>query len=371
VKLLYPILSTFLAATFASSAFAQRPRPKIDPESRDGLLLQQIMQERDPAGRLRLLEQFSVQYPKHESIGWVYDQLLPGYFKAQDHEGALAICERALATESQNLEYTQICLRSAEAKKNAAAISKYANALWDLATAKLAAGGPAAGNAADLQTYAEYTFYVAATSTADWKKRLELLQALEVRNPKGRYIPNIQADYTQIYKNMTGPAALQLAEKLLQRDPNNVDMLVAIAEQRFRREDNPELVSSYCGRTIDILSKPRPEHIVEEEWAKKVSQYANMCNWMAGISNSTLRRYSLADRYLRAALPYAQNNSQMLAAAFYHLGFANYRLAEAGGERNRIPDALTFLKQCMSIKSSFQEQASKNVAAIKAEYNIQ
>jgi hypothetical protein len=240
-----------------------------------------------------------------------------------------------------------------------------------LASAKAALGGPAAANASDLQTYAEYTMYVQATRTADWKKRLDLLQALELRNPKGRYIPNIQADYTQIYKNMTGPAALQLAEKLLARDPNNVDMLVAIAEQRFRKEDNPELVSNYCGRTIDILSKPRPDYIVEEEWTKKVSQYANMCNWMAGISNSTLRRYALADRYLRAALPYAKDNAQMLAAAFYHLGFANYRLAESAGERNRIPDALTFLKQCMTIKSSFQEQATKNVAAIKAEYNIQ
>jgi len=359
------------SALVTTGALAQRPKPKIDPESRDGLLLQQIMQESDRAARLRLLEQFSVQYPKHEAIGWVYDQLLPGYFKAQDFEGTLAICDRALGSESENLEYTQICLRSAEAKKNTALMNKYANTLWTVASAKAAAGGPAAGNAADLQTYAEYTLYVIASQTADWKKRLDLLQALELRNPKGRYIPNIQADYTQIYKNMTGPAALQLAEKLLQRDPNNVDMLVAIAEQRFRREDNPELVSNYCGRTIDILSKPRPDHIVEEEWTKKVSQYANMCNWMAGISNSTLRRYSLADRYLRAALPYAQNNAQMLAAAFYHLGFANYRLAEASGERNRIPDALTFLKQCMSIKSSFQEQATKNVAAIKAEYNIQ
>ncbi len=371
MKLTYPMVTALLlGALVPAGLLAQRSKPKIDPESRDGLLLQQILQEPDQVGRLRLLEQFSVQYTKHESIGWVYDQLLPGYYKAQDFEGALAICERALAVDPANLEFTQICLRSAEARKSDDAMTKYANGLWTLAAAKAAEGGPGEANARDLQTYAEYTLYVQATRTGDWKKRLDLLRALEQRNPVGRYIPNIQADYTQIYKNMTGPMAYQFAEKLLARDPNNVDMLVAIAEQHFRKEDNPERVSSYCGRTIEVLSKPRPAHIVEEEWAKKVAHYVNICNWMAGISNSAMRRYGLADRYLRASLPYAKDNAQMLAAAYYHLGFANYRLAELQGERNRIPDALVFLKQCMQIRSSWQEQAQKNVAAIQAEYNL-
>lgn len=371
MKLLYLILTTWLLSILLPGLTAgQRPKPKIDPESRDGLLLQQIMQEIDQVAKLRLLEQFSVQYPKHDAIGWVYDQLLPGYFKAKDNDGALAVCDRALESDPQNLEFAQICLRAAEGKKNYDALNKYANSLWKLATSKVEAGGPAAAQAHELQTYAEYNLYVIASQQPDWRKRLDLLQALEQRNPHGRYIPNIQADYVLIYKNMTGPGALQFAERLLARDPNNVDMLVAIAEFHFRKETNPELVANYCGRALDILGKTRPDYIVEEEWVKKVDQYVSMCNWMAGMSNSLLRRYAVADRYLRAAIPYAKNNPNMLAAAFYHLGFANYKLASAG-ERNRIVDALGFLKQCVAIRSTFQEQATKNLVSIKAEYNLQ
>ncbi|MEO8024850.1 MAG: hypothetical protein ABI823_00170 [Bryobacteraceae bacterium] len=372
MKLPNPILTLSLLVTLLPmAAWSQHPKPKIDPESHEGLLLQQILQESNQPAKLRLLEQFSVQYPKHEAIGWVNDQLLPGYFKAQDFDGTLAVCERALPADPTNLDFGQICLRGAEGKKKPELIDRYANTLWTMAAAQADGATPAAVHARQLQTYAEYHLYVIASQTADSKKRLELLQALEKRNPKGRYIPNIQADYVQIYKSMTGPAALPFAEKLLARDPNNVDILVAVAEQHFRKEDNPDLVANYCGRTLDILGKPRPDYIVEEEWTKRISQYSNMCNWMAGISSSVLRRYAQADRYLRAALPYAKDNTQMLAAAFYHLGFANYRIAETSGERSRIPDALTFLKQCAAIRSSFQEQATKNVASIKAEYNLQ
>jgi hypothetical protein len=59
----------------------------------------------------------------------------------------------------------------------------------------------------------------------------------------------------------------------------------------------------------------------------------------------------------------------MLAGALYHLGYVNFRLAEAG-DRIRIHQALEFTKQCISINSAVQMQAMENLKSMKAEYNL-
>ena len=73
---------------------------------------------------------------------------------------------------------------------------------------------------------------------------------------------------------------------------------------------------------------------------------------------------------LRAALPSLKDNDAGEATALYHVALANYRLAEKG-EPGRASDALKFMRRCAAIKGPFQEQAIKNVTAIKSEYALQ
>jgi hypothetical protein len=60
----------------------------------------------------------------------------------------------------------------------------------------------------------------------------------------------------------------------------------------------------------------------------------------------------------------------MIAGALYHLGYVNFRIAEAG-ERIRIHDAVKFTEQCVAIPSAVQRQAQENLRSMKAEYNLQ
>jgi hypothetical protein len=105
-----------------------------------------------------------------------------------------------------------------------------------------------------------------------------------------------------------------------------------------------------------------------EEWQRKKETMLGTSNWMVGILSSTQEQYAVADKHLRAAVPYLTNND-MLAGAYYHLGYVNYRLAEAG-ERIRIHDAMKYTKLCMEINSAVQYQASENLKAMKSEYGI-
>ena len=360
-----------VAATLVSG---QRARPDYDPETKDGLLIQHIQQEQDPAEKLHYMEQFAAQYPSHPAIAWVYDQLQPAYFQSKEYDQAMRVGVLLLAMEPENLEVATTGLRSAVAKSDREQTVKWADRLWQVATAVAGRGGANAAQAKQAQNYADSCTYAAATQTVDPKARLAVLQGLEQRSPNSQYQRTLVADYFRVYIQMGDEAkTFDMAEKGLRTDPDNVDMLMAAADHHFHKETtrDRELVIAYMARVIAGIDKARPASISDDEWIRKKFKTLGMAYYMGGMSNSLNGNYAKADTLLRSALPYLKENAAEEAATLYHLGMANYRLAESGGDRNRPVEALKFMRRCATMKSPYQQQAQKNVDGIKAEYNLQ
>jgi tetratricopeptide (TPR) repeat protein len=357
----------------AGAILAQRPKPVFDPETKDGLLIQHIQQERDPTEKLHFMEQFAIQYPSHAAIGWVYDQIQPAYFAVKEYDQAMRIGALRLAIEPENLEAAKLSLKSAELKQDQDQVLKWADRLWQASSKLAAKGGANSAEARQAQTYAEYCIYSIAMQMTDLKARLDLLEGLERRNPSSEYSQNLSGEYYKIYRQMGEIGkAQEVAEKALQSDPNNVDMLMAVVEYHFGKDDARERVIACATRVIEVLAKkPRPDGTSDEDWDRKKSQALGIAYYMGGVSSSLVNSNTRADTMLRTALPSIKENPAMQAAAFYHLGVANYRLADKGGGPRRAMDALKFMRLCAAIKSPFQEQAIKNVESIKVEYNLQ
>jgi tetratricopeptide (TPR) repeat protein len=360
-------------------AQAQRPKPAFDPETKDGLLIEHILQERDPADKLRYLEQFAVQYPSHHAIAWVYDQLQPAYYDVKEYDQAMRIGGLRLAIEPDNLDAAKIALRAAEAKKDTDEMLKWADRLWSVSASiqKRGAVEPKqASEAKQSQDYAEFCLYTAAMNSPDLKVRISLLEGLEQRNPQTRYVKSFPTEYFRIYHEMGDEEKLiASAEKGLRSEPDNLDMLMTLTEFHFRK-DNPkerQLVIEYAQRAIEVAEKkPKPEGIAEEEWQKKKNDSLAMAYYMGGMASSLNLNFRQADLMLRQALVHMKekDNEAQLAGLLYHLGMANYRMAENSRDRSRPADALKFMRRCAAIKSPFQLQAQKNVDGIRAEYNL-
>src|SRR3954466_8971699 len=112
-----PIL--ILTLTLAAGAFAQRHTlGNINAETPEGQLLQQIGQAPDEAKKLALMEDFEAKAPKHEAIGWVYGQMQPAYVKAGKPDKALAVGEKLIAMDPDDMEAAHQNLKAAEAKKD-------------------------------------------------------------------------------------------------------------------------------------------------------------------------------------------------------------------------------------------------------------
>jgi tetratricopeptide (TPR) repeat protein len=368
VKKLITLL--FIPVALQSLMMAQRPKPVYDPETREGLLIQHIQQEDDPLEKLHYMEQFATQYASNPAILWVYDQLQPAYMKEKAWDEAMHIGEKRVALEPGNLDAAKLSLKAAENKGDRKDVATWADSTWRAASAIAAKGGRGAADAESTKLYAEYCFFTIAQKTEDPATRLRLLQELQDRNPKSPYVENIPAECFVIYKQLNQiEKGLELAERTLAVEPDNVDLLMAVAEYHFGREEAREKVVIYSSHVIEVLAKkPRPASLGEEDWAKKKAHILGSAYYMSGVSSSILGQYGRADAMLRTALPLIAGDGTQEATAFYHLGVANYHLADSSPGRAR--DALAYWRRCATMKSNFQAQAIKNADSIRNEYNL-
>jgi tetratricopeptide (TPR) repeat protein len=349
---------------------AQRPKPVYDPETREGLLIQHIQQEDDPVEKLHYMEQFALQYSANPAILWVYDQLQPAYMKAKSWDQAMSTGEKRIALEPDNLEAAKLSMKSAEAKGSQDDISKWADISWRMASEVLNKGGRNASDAEQMKLYAEFSFFQIAEHTDDPATRLQLLEDLQHRNPKTPYAENIPAECFVIYKRLNQmDKALEVADKTLAEQPDNIDMLMAVAEYHFGKEEAREKIIIYSARLIEVMpKKARPANLDDQEWERKKTHFLGTAYYMGGVSSALISQWARGDQMLRAALPLIAGESTQEATALYELGVANYHLADANPARAR--DALAFWRRCATIKSNFQAQAIKNVESVRNEFNL-
>ncbi len=371
MKALCWIVGGLLLAT--GTSLAQRHKPTIDPETKEGYLIQLIQQERDPAEKLKQLEQFAAEFPKSASLSWVLDQLQPGYLKAQQYDKVIAAGERMVALDPTDLEAAHSMLLAAEGLQNPELIQKYAILGWKIASQIIAAPGSAKLDyPREVAAYCEYSLAALGDAATDREKKEAYLAELAKLNPKSQWLNATKNDFAGLVaQGASNDKLAVVAESSLPNDPNNEEMLILVADYHMRRGDAPDKVLQYSQRVVDVLNtKSQPPGTDAAQWAEKKERYLGAAYYMIGVISSIRGSYSQADRNLRAALPTIKGaNSQVMGAILYHLGYANYRLAEQG-ERARIFDAIRFNQQCAGIPSSYQDQARKNVDSIRTEYNL-
>jgi len=371
-----PALIMLLAA---GGALAQRHKFTINTETPEGQLLQQIGEQEDPAKKLALLEKFAAEYPKHEAIAWVYAQTVNVASKANQFDKALEAGDNLLALDPEDLETAHAALKAAEAKRDPATLIQWAAKVS--AAARKVAQKPkpkeedevedwktAVEFAKQLDVYTEYSLYAAALQATDVNQRIGLIEALEKQNPESQYLPQIAnlrfIAYLQAGQN---EKAVALAEKVLEKDQSNEDMLLAVADSYRIRKKDPDKVLAYCAKALELVaSKPKPEGVADAAWQARKKQLSGRAHYLAGLTHISGNRWAEADKELRAALPGIADNQTMTAEALFYLGLANFRMGERECEPARILDAVNFTKQAAAISGPYQAPARQNLRAFQS-----
>ncbi len=379
MKLVVPALAVLLVA---GALGADRHKLDIDPESDDGILLQRIQQEPLPERKLAFLEKFVDQYPKATSVAWADEQLLPIYVAAKQWDKVLATAQNLLALDPADLDSASAALQAAEAQKDPELIRKYAIASWDAASKAVLAQKPADPDdvsdwtkriefANQALAYSEYVLASQAALEPNSQRKTELIQAVEQRNPQSKFLAAVKRNI-QVRDEANPVKAFAMAERGLAKEPDNEDYLMRIATHYMSREDDLLKVLTYSLRVLEVMEKKgKPEGVTAEDWEKKKIRYLGGANWMVGVVYGKQARYGLSDRYLRAALDQIQDDTQLLAAAYFYLGYDNYALAGQLRDKGRAIEAAKFSKLCLAIDGPFQPLAQKNLEALRNDFNVE
>jgi hypothetical protein len=366
----------------AGSASAQRHKVAINPATPEGQLLQQIEQEFDEPRRLTLLEQFAEKYPKHEGAAWVYEELVGAYAKANQPDKLIASGEKLLGLDPADVEDAHTCLKAAlEAKRDPDLVLKWAVLTSESARKVAQVPKPAEEDqvedwtrrvdfAKQVDIYTEYALYAMALQTPDPQKKILFGEALEQRNPQSQYITQVAEQRFLAYiRTGDNAKAVALAEKTLEKDQSNAEMLLAVADN-YRTKRQADKVAELTAKAIQVAgSKPKPDGVSDADWSTWRTQIAGRANYVMGLTYAAQERWPQTDQALRAALPSAGDSPDMKAETLFYLGLANYRIAEAGNiERAR--DALRFSEQCAAIPGPYQARARTNVKAIRSQYRV-
>jgi len=368
-----------LMGVLASAVFAQRLL--IETDTQEGVLLQRVDAEENPAKRIALLEQFATLYPNHEAVGWVLGQLQTVYLNAKQYDRVLEAGIRTLSLDPEDVAAAHNCLKAAEGRKDVELIRRWSEQTFLAAKRVKQSKKPEDPEerkdwtakveyAKQVEQYTEYSLYFAAIQAKEPKVKTSIVETLEQRNPMSEYLAQLRTSQTQVVRQVDIEEAIASAEQQFKRGEFNEDLLLMVATHYMSKRRDPEKVISYSNKVVEILStKAKPAEFTNAEWDAKRKQMLGTAYWMSGLLHSTREQFQAADRALRSALPLLRN-ADMVAGALYHLGYVNYRLAEAG-ERIRIHDAVRYTRECIAMNSTVQTQAMENLKSMKAEYNLQ
>ncbi len=374
------IRSMCLLVLVSTAAFPQKLLIEVDTQ--EGQFLQQIDNEKNEVKKLAMLEQFAKAFPNHEAATWVLGQMQSAYVATKQYEKAMQAGLQLLGLDPNDVSAAHNCLRAVEATKDVDLIRRWSELTAQIArkTQKLpkpefaeevAEWQQKVQFAHEVELYAEYSLYFAAVQSRDAKTREKLMEALEQRNPTSEYLAQLRtSQQAQAVRQVDIEEAVASTEAAYQKGQFNADALLTAATHLMSKRRDPDKVIAYSNKVVELVgSETKPADMSDSDWEKRRAYLLSTSYWMMGLLYSTQEKFALADRSLRAALPMLHNND-MLTGALYHLGYVNYRLAEAG-ERILIHEAVKFTQQCVEIDSAVQQQCVQNLKSMKAEYNLQ
>jgi hypothetical protein len=273
----------------------------------------------------------------------------------------LLITAPAFAAPDDMDDAHQALKEAVQAKKDAAEVKKLAAQAYALAHPLATSPESedlkdAIAHAREVETYTEYALYVTALQ-GPAEATVDLLSTLEQQNPKSKYLDEGYGNYfVALHKAQAGSKILPIAEKAITNLPNNPDLLGVLAESALRGKQFDRAVS-YGQR----LAAAGGEH--------KRNTAVGRGHYIAGVASaaSASPKWGVADKELRAALPFIKDSEEMTGNALFYLGLANYQLGKMTLKKALMLEAVKFSEQAAGMKCSTAQQAFKNARNIKLE----
>jgi hypothetical protein len=332
------------------------------------------MQENDAAKKAALMEQFAGQFPKLEQTAWVLEQLQAYYVKAGQADQTISAGDRLLAIDADDPEAALQALKAAETKKDTALVEKFSDRTYANANKLAATPQPKEADrveswkqtvdyARQVATYADYALFRVALESRDPKLTIEVGEKLLQRSPGSEYAAKTRDPLFLAYRQSNAnDKALALAEKALETEQTNEDMLLVVANNYLEQKKSSDKLHTYSARIVEVMNtKSKPEGASDADWTARKNLITGLAYYISGKQYFNDKKYAPSEQELRLALPLVETNASLKPETLFMLGLDDFNL-------EKIQDAANYFRACSALKSPYQAEATKNLARIKRDY---
>ncbi|MBS1829121.1 MAG: hypothetical protein JST93_27705 [Acidobacteria bacterium] len=359
------ILAVLFALLFASALSAERYKLIFVPGSPAGEQLELIQHQIETTRKIEQIEWFLKVFPNHEAVSYLLEWMQTYYSRGSNHAKVIDTGERLLVLHPDDFDAVWRCRTAAEKSNDKEAFSKWHRRAIQLAAKIVAGTRPADMDdptwkqtidvAKGLLENEEYEVFTAALLLSTPREKITALEAFNTKYPLSKYAPQIWSHLMPLYRAQADNSkALYAATKLLLADPANIDALLLSGQIMLEQRTNYPKIQAHGQRVLDLAAKLP---------ADRQGYYAGAAQLMIGNTYVNSNNFVMADKHLRAALPYVKGTGNTEAAVLFFLGWANYNM-------EKYPEAAAYFQQCTVFGGQFGEQASRNITAMQRERRI-
>lgn len=338
------LIAVFLLATgFVPACMAQLGKNVMIPAgSETDRQLTAINAATDPAQKLQLIEQFSQAHPDGDLQIVADEQYVSYYINAKQYDKAFEYGDKLFALDPDNYSNAVNMVRAANEKGDTEKLYAYgekAAAILQRFKAMNAPEGTPADNWArmkaeklesirDNEDYIEQSLIRAAYGVKDPAKKADYLQRFAKMYPDTPQGEQALTVAVSAYQQAQNRAKMQeVANSILAKDPNNVGVLLLLADDYSERADQLDKAEAYAKKASSVVdTAKKPESLTDDQWKQQTSIQKGLALSALGQINIEKKQNAVAvDNFIKAA-PLLKSNALLYARNQYRLGYAYLNL---------------------------------------------
>jgi tetratricopeptide (TPR) repeat protein len=341
------------------------PIPMGSDEARQ---LDAISAATDPAEKLKLIDEFSSAHPDDDFQILADEQYVIYYITEKQYDKAFQYGDKLWARDPENYANGVNMVRAANEKGDLelsfAYGEKASGILQRFKAAPAPAGTPPESwdqqkllkleQMKESQDYIEQSMLNAAYQVKEPAKKADFLVRFAKALPDSPNAQRALIGAAYAYQQAKDPQKLtELVNGVLANDPNNVGMLVAVADiysEAGTQLDKAEEYAKKAGTLCDTAKKP--DNVSDEDWKKQNDLQKGLALSALGEVNLQKKDSASAVKNLLSAAPLLKGDPTSYARNQYRMGYAYVNLKKKA-------EAIQAFTDAASVDSPYKETAAE------------
>src|SRR5713101_2936090 len=334
--------------------------------------LTEINATTDPAQKLALIDKFAAG-AQGDMIIIADDQYVNYYIAAKNYDKALEYGDKLFALDPDNFSNAVNMVRAAQGKgdvnrmfscgeKTAQILQRYKEQAGPEGMKQESWDSQKAQTLQDVHetvVYVEQLLVDGAYRTTDAAKRAALLVRFAQLFPDSPFANQALGVAAASYRQTQNTAKmLSVANDLLAKDPDNLGMLLLLADYYSEKGEQLDKAESYAKKSVSLLeTAKKPDGATDERWQQQSALQKGLALSALGQVNIEKKNNAQAVDNFKAAAPLLKSDEGSYARNQYRLGFALLNL-------KRVPEAKAAFTDAASVNSPYKALAQEKLKAL-------